>query len=99
MSIRQWLAVQYDSSAREQSLGALGVQGIPMLSIVAPNGQIVEKNAVQVARHLSLSSASLESTATAKLPLLDAQLRALRFVRDQTPAAFLLHAGRRAATC
>jgi len=59
----QWLAVQYDSAAREQALGTLGVQGIPMLSIVAPNGKMVEANAVQVdairPRLLSLEQVAL----------------------------------------
>lgn len=57
LSHMPWLAVQYDSPAREQALGTLGVQGIPMLSIVAPNGKMVEANAVQK----NLSGAALDA--------------------------------------
>jgi hypothetical protein len=44
----QWSAVPFDAPAREQSLGKLGVQGIPMLSVMGANGQMLETNAVQV---------------------------------------------------
>jgi len=54
--ITQWLAVPYDSPAREQSLQKLGVQGIPMLSVMGTNGQLLEQNAVQK----TLSPAALD---------------------------------------
>ncbi len=40
----QWLAVPFDSGARERSLQTLGVQGIPMLSVMGANGQMLLLN-------------------------------------------------------
>ena len=44
----QWLAVPFDSGARERSLQTLGVQGIPMLSVMGANG--VKRDLVSVSR-------------------------------------------------
>ncbi len=42
-----WLAVPYQWEQRERLMGAFGVKGIPQLSVVKPDGNILVQNAAQ----------------------------------------------------
>lgn len=57
LSHMPWSAVPWDAPVREQALGKLGVQGIPMLAVMGSHGQLLESNAVQK----TLSPAAMDS--------------------------------------